>query len=91
MYITPFNSGFYGNQLTNYDKGYEFSGRTLNNIADLIKQRCDVYGVHCINCTENFLTNSEVEQLLPDKVHPSGKGHIFIAKKIYRRRLKQFL
>jgi lysophospholipase L1-like esterase len=88
--ITPFNSGIYGDQLTNYDREYEFSGRTLNNIAALIKQRCSVYGVHCVNCTENFLTNSEVEHLLLDKVHPSKKGHIVIAKKMYRR-LKQFL
>lgn len=62
--------------------------RSLADIAHKIKECCDEYGVECINCTENVAFNianispqlPDDVRLLPDRVHPSLRGHALIAR-----------
>lgn len=62
--------------------------RSLADIAHRIEECCNDYGIECINCTENFAFNvvnispqlPDNVRLLPDRVHPSLKGHTLIAR-----------
>lgn len=89
--ITPFNCCNHGNAGTNY--GYNqvvpattptdpnVEQKTLKQVADTIKERCDVFGIECIYASNGFLFNNfNIQTLQPDKVHPSLKGHTLIAK-----------
>lgn len=81
VYITPFNSNRRGTVATKFCFNYEYSGRSLKDIADLIKECCEEYGVECIYATDGFLFNSyNMNTLLPDQTHPSVTGHRLIAK-----------
>lgn len=81
VYITPFNSNRRGDVSTKYCYNYQFSDRSLKDIADLIKSCCEEYGVECIYATDGFLFNSyNMNVLLPDNTHPSVTGHRLIAK-----------
>lgn len=79
--ITPFNSCRAGDASTNYAYGYTYGGRSLKDIADAIKEKCESYGVECIYASNGFLINNfNIETLLPDNTHPSDYGHTLIAK-----------
>lgn len=66
--------------------------RSLADIAHRIEECCCAYGIECINCTEAFAFNvvnispqlPDNDRLLPDRVHPSLKGHTLIAKAMTR-------
>lgn len=79
--ITPFNSCREGDASTNYAYGYAYGGRSLKDVADLIKARCESHGVECIYASNGFLINNfNISTLLPDNTHPSDNGHTLIAK-----------
>jgi lysophospholipase L1-like esterase len=79
--ITPFNSSREGNASTNYAYGQAKGGRSLKEIADAIKAKCESYGIECIYATNGFLINNfNINTLLPDATHPSDYGHTLIAK-----------
>lgn len=83
--ITPFNSSRQGNTSTNFAYGYAYSGRSLKDIADLIKRKCESYGIECIYASNGFLINNfNISTLLPDNTHPSDYGHTLIAKNMSR-------
>lgn len=88
--ITPFN-GCNAEGCTRSSKwncNHRIGGRTLAEIAQKIEECCDAYGIECINATENFVFNvnnispelTDSKRLVPDKVHPSIKGHTLLAK-----------
>lgn len=79
--ITPFNSCRAGDASTNYAYGYATYGKTLKQVADKIKERCELYGVECLYATNGFLFNNyNINELQPDKTHPSLNAHRLIAK-----------
>lgn len=79
--ITPFNSSRQGDTSTNFAYGYTYSGRSLKDIADLIKSKCEDYGIECIYASNGFLINNfNITTLLPDTTHPSDYCHTLIAK-----------
>ena len=79
--ITPLNALKTINDVTYSAYKKDFRGRTLKDIADLIKSRCEYYGVECIYASNGFLLNDiNIYTLLPDKVHPSNEAHTLIAK-----------
>lgn len=79
--ITPFNSCREGDASTNYAYNSAKGGRSLKNIADAIKAKCEGYGVECIYASNGFLINNyNIATLLPDNTHPSDYGHTLIAK-----------
>lgn len=79
--ITPFNSSREGSASTNYAYGQAKGGRSLKDIADAIKTKCETYGVECIYASNGFLINNyNIGTLLPDNTHPSDYGHTLIAK-----------
>lgn len=90
--ITPFNccNQVNGTAATKWNCNYAIGSpaRSLADVAHKIQECCDAYGVECINATENFVFNitnispnlTDSERLLPDKVHPSLKGHTLLAK-----------
>lgn len=81
VYITPFNSNRRGDASTKYCFNYPNNGRSLKDVADLIKSCCAVYGVECIYASDGFLMNTyNMATLLPDMTHPSIDGHKLIAK-----------
>jgi lysophospholipase L1-like esterase len=81
VFITPFNSNRRGDATTNYCYNYAYGGRSLKDIADLIKDRCEYYGVECIYASNGFLLNNyNMATLLPDQTHPSYFCHTLIAK-----------
>lgn len=81
VYITPFNASRRGDASTKYSYNYEYGGRSLKDIADLIQSCCEEYGVECIYASDGFLMNAfNITTLLPDGVHPSITGHDLIAK-----------
>lgn len=81
VFITPLNSNRRGDASTQYCYKYEYGGRSLKDVADLIKSKCDSYGVECIYATNGFLLNTyNIATLLPDYTHPSDACHTLIAK-----------
>jgi lysophospholipase L1-like esterase len=81
VFITPFNSNRRGDASSNYCYNYQYGGRSLKDIADLIQSRCAYYGVECIYASNGFLLNNyNMSTLLPDNTHPSTKCHTLIAK-----------
>ena len=79
--ITPFNSCRVGDDSTNYAYNYTQGDKSLKDVADTIKERCQAYGIECIYATNGFIFNNfNIKTLLPDKVHPSDIGHSLIAK-----------
>ena len=80
--ITPFNASRYGDVSTNFCYGYARSNDlAIKDIADAIQERCDYYGVRCINASRGCLMNSfNIETLTPDGVHPSPTAHQLLAK-----------
>lgn len=79
--ITPFNSCREGSAGTNYAYGQAKGGRSLKDIADAIKAKCETYGIECIYASNGFLINNyNIKTLLPDNTHPSDLGHTLIAK-----------
>lgn len=92
--ITPFNccNADGCTAATRWNCDYELGGRSLADIAHKIQECCDTYGIECINATENFVFNvfnispdlEDAERLVPDKVHPSLKGHTLLAKGMAR-------
>lgn len=81
VFITPFNSNRRGDASTNYCFNHPYNGRSLKDIADKIKEKCDYYGVECIYASQGFLLNNyNMATLLPDQTHPSYYCHTLIAK-----------
>ena len=88
--ITPFNiyghkesSSIvpYGTKNDKYAFGTAHGTKTLKQVADAIKECCDVYGVECIYASDEFLLNANnMPSLLLDGTHPSLLGHDLIAK-----------
>ena len=79
--ITPFNSCREGSESTNFAYGQAKGGRSLKEIADAIKAKCEAYGIECIYASNGFLINNfNIRTLLPDNTHPSDIGHTLIAK-----------
>ena len=83
--ITPFNSSREGDTSTNYAYGYSYGGRSLKDIADAIKNKCEGFGVECLYASSGFLINNfNINTLLPDATHPSLQAHRLIAKSMAR-------
>lgn len=81
VYITPFNSNRRGTAADNYCYGYAYGGRSLKDIADLIKACADEVGIECIYASQGFLFNNyNMATMLPDDTHPSIEAHKLIAK-----------
>lgn len=79
--ITPFNECRQGDTTTNYAYNSSYGGRSLKDIADAIKTRCQSYGIECFYATNGFIFNNyNIVGLQPDTVHPSLIGHKLIAK-----------
>lgn len=79
--ITPFNCWRYGTADTNFSYRYETHGRSLQDVADAIKSRCEYFGVECLYLTNGFVFNNfNIQTLQLDKVHPTLTAHKLIAK-----------
>lgn len=88
--ITPFNASNANGCTaeTKWNCHHKLGGRSLLEVANRIQECCDAYGVECVNVTDNFVFNianispnlSDSQRLVPDKVHPSLRGHTLLAK-----------
>ena len=79
--ITPFNCWRYGTADTNFAYRYETHGRSLQDVADAIKSRCEHFGIECLYLTNGFIFNNfNIQTLQLDKVHPTLTAHKLIAK-----------
>lgn len=89
--IAPMNSCRYGLAEKNWALGYKFPrSKTLQHIYDAMKEVCDYYGLPLIDLTHNEEINSDIQNWLPDGVHPSLEKHARLAE-ILEEELKKVL
>lgn len=77
--ITPINARNKGSISTGWSK--RTAGNNLDDMADIIKYWCNYYSVKCIDALNECPINVyNIEELMPDGLHPSAEAHVMIAR-----------
>ena len=86
--ITPINCRINGTYDTNWGLGYAYpnTNDTLEDIFSAIVEVCEWYGIEYIDMTHSSVVNRRnIEQLLPDTVHPSEECHKVMALELAKK------
>lgn len=82
---TPLNNNYDGNYT--FDTKYAINhpnhnGNTLDDFVDIIRYWCEYYGVSLLDFTGNIspITLYNIEEMLPDGIHPSLKCHELLGR-----------
>lgn len=85
--ISPANCSLYGTAADRYGIGYKFSNNgTLEDICEAQRKICEYYGLEFVDVLHgSFINLLNINEVLPDKVHPSINGHVQLAKELSRK------
>lgn len=81
--ITPINCMIAGSKENNWGLGYQFNGKTLEDMFNVIVEVCEYYGIEYIDMTHKSIFNREnLPYLLYDYVHPSEPAHKIMGREL---------
>lgn len=89
--ISPLNCCRYGNAASNWGMGFSFARNgTLQDVFDAMQEVCDYYKLPMIDLLHNEEINSDIQNWMPDGVHPAQEKHARLSE-IIEEELKKIL
>ena len=84
--VSPLNTWRYGSATTKWDNGYSKNGKTLKDIADLIKYWCEYYNVEYIDeNASSCISINNIQSAEYDKLHPSLVFHNLLGHELAKK------